>query len=254
MKINEIISNQVNEGFWDAMKAVGKGVTAAVTGQNGIQAGTQAYHQSTGEKSLAGMANSVMARWNKQVFPAIPPNLQSDPGTVKQYLDKFLGSYFAGDYSSNNTLASADPQEVGDYIRKAVNAEAAGMQVQAPPPPPPTGPESGSKKTGSVPAGFRLRLVVPNKGTFFKVTNPQTQADEWQVDTNKTSMENPSNKVDPSNFPYLEKQLAQFGAKKEPDPSQATNPQPATPTPSTNPQPGPQRRKGKGIPRNRNGR
>jgi hypothetical protein len=127
MKINEIASKQVDEGFWDALKAGASGVKAAATGKNPVQAASQTYQQSVGEKNLAGMAKTVMARWNQQMAPTIPPAKKTDPKTIKLYLDKFLSKYFAGNYSSNNKLVAVDAKSIGDYIRKTVNDEAAGM-------------------------------------------------------------------------------------------------------------------------------
>jgi len=146
MKINEITESRVNEGFWDAVKGVGAGVKAALTpGAGGVvdraksamQAGSEAYNTSVnakqaavGEKQYAKMAELVLGRWNQTIVPTIPQDKRTDPATLKKYLDNFLGNYFGADYSSNIPLATGDATAVGKYIRTAVNADAAGMEVQ----------------------------------------------------------------------------------------------------------------------------
>jgi hypothetical protein len=218
MKINEIVSNQVNEGFWDALKAAGSGVAAAATGKNPAQAASQTYQQSVGEKNLAGMTKSVMARWNQQIAPAIPPAKKTDPATIKQYLDKFLSSYFAGDYSSNNALDSADAQAVGNYIRKAVNAEAAGMSVastsqQPQQPPDTTAAQPPQSTVQGVRPGYRIKVTNPsNGGIYYKTTAG------WFNDVGQQLKKQQS-------IDFLD-QLANNIGKEEPDPGQQHPPPP----------------------------
>jgi hypothetical protein len=224
MKINEITSNRVNEGFWDAVKTGANKVAGAVSGAK------TGYTNSVNDRDTATQVTAAQGKidaealynyqsWSKFALTIDPASL-SDVGKYKATLDQWLAKRYRNpNFSMPPTAVLKDlsVNSVKQYLTAATKAHMSGSAYPQNQPAQQPAPQQSAAPAQStvqgVRTGYRIKVTNPaNGGIYYKTTAG------WFNDVGQQL-----NK--PQSITFLDN-LANNSGKEEPDPGQQHPPPP----------------------------
>ena len=164
--------NEITEGWSDIAKSMAKGAIAAATGK-GITGAKSAYNATRGQGRIQDYSGKIAQRWEQQQLPALSKETLGNPQAYKQQLDKFLSTYFGGDYSANLSLDKTDAKSVRNYILQATNANQLGNKAEK--------PEAQAAQAGAPAAqGQQSQQSTPKFAKGIHVTNIEPAIIQWK--------------------------------------------------------------------------
>ena len=165
MKINEIASNQLNEGPLDFAKRVGAGVKGFVQGGGtGAKAGWTAQGAANAQtKKINNVANSALQRLSQYSATLSASGKQLDPQTASQWFASFSGSApeTAPQDVSPTALTAWLRKEVGAYMAKKAGGQSVKPAQPAQAKQPTDTPAQTKQPATSTPAGVQIVSPEP---------------------------------------------------------------------------------------------